>query len=358
MKRFNLFCFLLAVVVTSYADEVLRVVPFTAQAGTVSDDAAWFDIAMTNSEAIWGFQFEMLLPEGMTLDTTYDPFELDEDRFPYTEDRKHNKLFDHAITWSTLSDGWIRVMVFSADDPNTRVKNNDGVVLHAYYLTDESMPSGLYTVAIRAAKLVITTEKSLLPEPSQSVVAIDGKEDMEVTYTLTDAGWGTLMLPFEAALPAGLSVYGCEQIAGDELVLTSASVIQSNTPYIVTGTVGSYTFSGQPAVEENTVKKGLLCGVNLDTVVAEGYVLQDGDSGTAFYLVDAQEPVTVPTGRCFLTCTQADMSAALRIGGTTGLTLPTIATENSIYDLQGHRCPFPTQGSIVIRDGKKMLNKK
>lgn len=79
----------MASVGTMCAEDVLQVVPFETKAGATVDDGLSFSVAMNNASAeIWALQFDLLLPEGMTIDDVsgWDPFELSTDRFPHTTD--------------------------------------------------------------------------------------------------------------------------------------------------------------------------------------------------------------------------------------------------------------------------------
>lgn len=49
-------------------ENAIQVVPFQTKAGATVDDALYFQIAMTNTEPVWGVQFRLKLPEGLTLD--------------------------------------------------------------------------------------------------------------------------------------------------------------------------------------------------------------------------------------------------------------------------------------------------
>ncbi|MBQ2808685.1 MAG: hypothetical protein IJF06_06245 [Bacteroidaceae bacterium] len=151
-----------------YAEDVLQVVPFKAQPGTTSDEACSFSIVMNNETAdIWAFQFDILLPEGMTLDNTggLDPFELG-DRCPYTIGRGGVKNWKHTIQYSFLDDGWCRVVVFTTDAD--RISGNSGEVLRAYYLTDDGMPEGVHPILIRNSVLTISGTTDLKPDDSSS----------------------------------------------------------------------------------------------------------------------------------------------------------------------------------------------
>lgn len=151
-----------------YAEDVLQVVPFKAKPGTTSNDACCFSIVMNNDAAdIWAFQFDILLPEGMSFDNTggLDPFELG-DRCPYTIGRGGVKNWKHTIQYSFLDDGWCRVVVFTTDAD--RITGNSGEVLRAYYLTDTGMQEGVHPILIRNSVLTISGTADLKPEDSSS----------------------------------------------------------------------------------------------------------------------------------------------------------------------------------------------
>lgn len=105
-----------------------------------------------------------------------------------------------------------------------------------------------------------------------------------VDYGVSPAGYGTLILPFNASCPNGMSVYSCNAVKDGYLVLTRENSIEQNNPYIVTGTYDDndplpYSFTGPNAVEESnkTFQKGVLIGaVTEDVELTSGsdYILQ------------------------------------------------------------------------------------
>ena len=172
MKRIIHFFIFILFATTMYAEDVLQVVPFKAQRGTVSADACYFSIAMNNDAAeIWAFQFEMLLPQGMALDNTdgLEPFELG-DRCPYTTGRGGVKNWKHTVQYSLLDDGWYRVVVFTTDAD--RISGNSGEVLRAYYLTNDNMEEGVHSICIRNTVLTISGNSDIKPANSSSYCTV------------------------------------------------------------------------------------------------------------------------------------------------------------------------------------------
>ena len=118
-----------------HAEDAIQVVPFETKAGANVDDAKYFSIAMNNASAeIWALQFDLLLPEGMKIDdeSGYDPFELNEDRFPYTTGRGGAITWKHTVYYDLLESGWYRIIVFTSEAE--RIIGNSGELLKIYYL--------------------------------------------------------------------------------------------------------------------------------------------------------------------------------------------------------------------------------
>ncbi len=207
-------------------------------------------------------------------------------------------------------------------------------------------------------------------EVSLKLVALAGEEVID--WEMTDAGWGTLILPFAADVPTGLTLY-----AGDALTLDSegttitvgeeAESIEANVPYLVKGAEGTYSFNGTiPENEDDSYTVGMLTGTLVDmaqddfTVDSGQYVLQnhtDGE-GLAFYQITSEsEGVTLEAYHCYLTSAVAP----------TALHLPGMATaiksvesdviaNDAIYDLSGRRVAKAVKG-VYIMNGKKVLVK-
>lgn len=96
--------------------------------------------------------------------------------------------------------------------------------------------------------------------------------NLPIAYTLQDE-WGTICLPYEAKVPAGLKVYASHASIDGYLLLEEVDYIEMGTPYIVHGTPGSYAFEGPDVpYEEAAAQVGLLCGA-----VKDGMTLQAGD---------------------------------------------------------------------------------
>ncbi len=196
-----------------------------------------------------------------------------------------------------------------------------------------------------------------------------------VVWTLTSADWGTLILPFDATLPDGLTAYSCAKLDGTSLVLVEAEdAIQANVPYIINGSVTEdtdYSFSGY-AVEATSLTAGLLTGTLVDLSQANGdfstdgsqYVLQNHeDEGLAFYPITTEsEGVTLTAYHCYLDLTLSTTSArpvSLKFPDTTtGIVAVEgdVIANDAIYDLSGRRVAKAVKG-VYIMNGQKVLVK-
>ena len=185
--------------------------------------------------------------------------------------------------------------------------------------------------------------------------------ETEVSLNIT-AGWATLILPFEAAVPENVKAYTCGAVGEVQdgvatLTLTEADKLEANTPYILEGVEGTYSFKGLNTATENAYTKGLLTGTLVDMTAQEGtYVLQNQTNGVGFYKVgsDAASQPTIGANRVYL---NADAVAGGNVqafilkgidgdGTTTGIdgTMAEADATVNVYNLNG----------ILVRQNVKM----
>jgi hypothetical protein len=116
------------------------------------------------------------------------------------------------------------------------------------------------------------------------------RNKLTVDYSIGTSGYGTLILPFNAELPEGMTIYSCSSV--DEngvLTLVKGSSIERNKPYIVKATSGSsYQFVGPEAIDADkpSFQEGILVGVVANNVTLQkntDYIMQVHDGNAAFY---------------------------------------------------------------------------
>ena len=116
------------------------------------------------------------------------------------------------------------------------------------------------------------------------------RNKLTVDYSIGTSGYGTLILPFNAELPEGMTIYSCSSV--DEngvLTLVKGSSIERNKPYIVKATSGSsYQFEGPEAIDADkpSFQEGILVGAVANNVPLQkntDYIMQVHDGNAAFY---------------------------------------------------------------------------
>jgi hypothetical protein len=184
-------------------------------------------------------------------------------------------------------------------------------------------------------------------------------EEFAVERTVAEGKFGTIILPYAAAVPEGTKVYSVESIGDDALTLAEVESIKACVPYIIGE--GTYNFSGLALGAKASYDDNKLTGVLVATSATAGtYVLQTQSDVQAFYLVGDTKP-TIAANRAYLTV-PSTTSAALRISfgneTTTGVEAVKALTEGKaeIYDLSGRKLNTLRKG-INIVNGVKVIVK-
>lgn len=207
------------------------------------------------------------------------------------------------------------------------------------------------TVTIKAMAVASDMYESDVAEFDYTVLS-----SIVIPFTMTEVGWGTLIVPFYAEVPSGLTAYTCSRYstAGEVnwLDLERTESLAANTPYILSGAAGEYSFTGVPDAELMSYTNGLLTGVYVATSIDRGYVLQKQDDEVAFFKVANGKQKTVPAYRCYLN-DQPSNSAAFYFGDTTLMENVLNEVElgdGIVYDLQGRRCEGTLKSGVYIRN--------
>ena len=180
-----------------------------------------------------------------------------------------------------------------------------------------------------------------------------------VSINTAAAGWGTIVLPFNADVPSGVTVYSCAAAEGNTLTLVEAEAVEANKPYIVEGTwTEELTGDAQGTQLENV--EGWLTGVYADQAAPAGsYVLQQQGEKVGFFKVGETAPI-VGANHCYLNVAAAaeGARAAFFLGdqSTTAISAIEALTSGNaqVFDASGARQPRLQKGVNIIRqaDGK------
>lgn len=306
------------------------------------------------------FSLSLIVPKGVTI------AKVKSGRNTVNDIRLTERLNDHTISCNMLSDGrTIKIISSSPSNSNFYPDDVDGNVMDSIFsiglVADPAMVNGNYTIEIKDCKFVL--QDATASQPQEAVTAsmkvTGGVEGLTINYEMAEVGVGTLILPFDASLPQGLDAFVCSSLDGDLLILTEQEGIKANTPLIVTGLPGTYTFVGASVASEKCYSDGILTGVMEQTQVNEGYVLQNLNGLTAFYRVNPDKPVEVPAYRCYMNnVTEADC-VRIMFGNETGIgeLNATSVSKGKAFDLQGRRVKKNAARGVYILNGEKVVVK-
>ena len=310
----------------------------------------------------WDFQMVINVPEGISIAQK-------------RSGRAPNYTYTNDITLNSDRYYELSVAVSAAMPDATSIKIGTQNTVGAYYQDDEngnvveelftiglvadpSMKNGTYTIDL--SDVIFAKQNDHVgtrpAEPATATLTVTGGQaaEGEIQYTLPEAGMGTLILPYAAALPEGVSAYRCTGVEGTSVVLEGQSEITANTPLLLAGTPGTYTFTGTSEAAENSYTSGVMTGVLQAEEITSGYVLQQQEGVTGFYRVGSS--ITVPANRCYLNVDSNVKMLSLKFIEDGVETVKKALEDDEAFDLGGRRVTR-TQKGVYIRNGKKVIIK-
>ena len=182
-----------------------------------------------------------------------------------------------------------------------------------------------------------------------------------IAINTTAAGWGTVMLPFTATLPTGVTAYSVSEIADNSLTLVAVNgALDANKPYIIEG-AWDETLTGDAKGAALTYTEGLLTGVYTDTPAEAGwYVLQKQGEKVGFFQVDTEKAQpNVPANRAYLTTPTAGVKEFILDGGIVTAIKSVFdgIVNGKAYDLAGRSVQRLQKGGVYIINGTKVTVK-
>ena len=387
----------------SALDNVIYVEPFSAMQGT----QVQMSIKMKNSAAIRGFQFDLYLPDGVTVAKSAKGkilASLTEARLP-DED-------EHTLTPSEQDDGSIRFLCGSmADETFT---GTDGEIATLTINIDGGVANGDYPIYMRTMKLTETdiskyyeTDEiettltigaagyTVLDETSTAAPEAAEGVNVRVKRAIKAGKWSTICLPFAipaekmtAAFGEGVEVKdftGCTYDSdNDKLTISFATVtaMEANHPYLIKVANAityddGFTVEGVDIVVEDNPsvdcdEKSVKVGKNtyyfynsfVGTYVAnttvpdlclfisndkfyysKGQTTMKGFRGY-FDFYDVLSSVENANARVFICDETTGISSALMSNG---------KMNDDYYDLQGRKVKTPRKGLYIINNKKVVV---
>lgn len=160
-----------------------------------------------------------------------------------------------------------------------------------------------YSISNSVYDNILIWYNDVYTDQTRPLAKIVGKKE-NYDYTLTAAGWGTIIIPFDCEKPEGLTIYECTSVNDGKLVVEEVNSFKANTPYLLKGPKDVetiYPLEGYAAKHEDKYEKGVMVGVySWQEPPADSYVLQNQDEGLAFYRHLAGNGVEVGPNRCYI----------------------------------------------------------
>ena len=236
------------------------------------------------------------------------------------------------------------------------------------------MIGDMYLGTSNSSNALIKTDSGTLLRPTRTGLAVLPALEMGITFTLPPTGGNarTLILPFDAELPEGITACTVTGINPDLLFIEGEAVtsLNANTPYIImaNGSADSeenlaeaFTFSGVPHALQLSYTEGLLIGRHTPytTQGANEYKLTMEEDG--FCLFRRMDGQTIAENECYLKCDAPSDIICLSPEDATGIGEMKSDDDSmhtdAIYDLSGREINSKLRKGIYIVNGKKVAFK-
>ena len=229
-----------------------------------------------------------------------------------------------------------------------------------------SMPDGSNLLVIVSPESGINGTNIINNGVCESLFLTDGADfSAPFAFTATQASYmtqvdsyRTLILPFEAAVPAEFTAFKATSVEGTTVNLNNVTSIAANKPVLVKGE-GMLVLSATDVTVAATGTKlanGLLRGVYKTAPATEGsYVLQNQNGVIGFYRVADVQP-TIKPFRAYMEVPASGVKAYFFNERETGIGFtPALSEgEGAIYNLSGQRMSKMQKGVNIV-NGKKTL---
>lgn len=364
MKRKVLGCIALLCSSLTWADNVFSIDDFTINAGEEKVIA----VKMYHDVDITAFQFELFLPEGVSIKTKKSgklTVTATDRLSPRNED---DEVVLHNLSSNIQTSGGYRIMAYSNESLNVAGDSGDPVVTITIVASDQisTISTGAFTPQITNMEMTEANgaKHKINPTTYNCTVTLE--------TTVTSLGYASFSWPKALDFTnTGLTAYIATSTTGNSLHLESVTKVPANTGLILKGAAGSYPLQ---TTEETTddVSANMLASNTTGTYTVETdnvYVLSNRDGGKpGFY--PASQGLHVGQYKSYLVLSSGSRQGLVFDEGTTGINGDAIQeqpADNHIYNLNGQRLQTSTVGSgkqvtlpqkgIYIMNGKKYIVK-
>lgn len=188
-------------------------------------------------------------------------------------------------------------------------------------------------------------------------------EEFSHTTTITEAGWSTIVLGFNAEIPDGVEAYAVSSTDNDCATLTPITGVLAAGEAVVLKNTGTYQFA-YTTTTPTEIENNLLDGTLFDRNVSQNaYVLSKSTSGIGFYKAALNQAEGTAfknnANKAYLPIEGTSEANVLRIlFDGTETAIEGIEAENTadavVYDLAGRRVQKAQKGLYIV-NGKKVI---
>ena len=193
------------------------------------------------------YNLDITFPYGFEVtkeDDVYDVYlNYDSDIYPYTG--KKTKTYTHTISGNWRNGNTIRIACYSSS--NQDLLGQTGNLFDVYFqATSPYVKPGLNKLSFSGMKLVITEgSQGYKPADMDKEFTVE-EATMSVDVNIGAGRWGTLLLPFDQNVPAGMQAFTCGSVQDGKVKATAVSQMEAYKPYLVYSETGySATLSGK-----------------------------------------------------------------------------------------------------------------
>lgn len=345
MKKLLLASMALLCALTAKADNGFSIDDFTIAAnGEVT-----VQIKMNNDVTFSGFQFDLELPEGVSIKN-------DDGYWVDPTDRLKNGRKYHTVEVSLQSSGAYRIMAYSSSSQDIQGDSGDEVLEVALVASDQ-VSTGTFTP--KFTNIVMSQANETQYKPADCTYNCT----VTMSTTVTTLGYASFSWPKALDFTnSGLTAFIATSNTNNSLHLESVTKVPANTGLILKGTAGSENTYPLQTTEETTddVSENMLTSNTTgvyEVTTNNVYVLSNLDDGRpGFYL--ANQGIHVGQYKSYLVLSENLARTGLLFDETpTGIKeMKNERRDNLFYDLQGRRVQNPAKGVYVV-NGKKTIVK-
>jgi len=253
-------------------------------------------VEMKNDEEITAAQFDIYLPDGITIATDED----EEYMITFSDERKTSS---HSITAKKQEDGAIRVIAYSSS--NKPFRGNEGVLFNITTKVSDAMAVGEYKLTMKNIRLADTNTNEYITNEKSSkinVTLLRGDVNKDLTVSISDV---VALVNYILGIPTKEFNFAAADVTGDKVIS-------------VADIVGVVNIILNPVVESNSdykAKRGAVSS-NGDRMSISGVSSEDGNVSIPVSLENAtaytafQMDVELPEGATLASATLGSRAAS------------------------------------------------